>query len=110
MNLFRQRKLKPFLGDLETRNGGLHAFRHFNASLLASLRVPLKTIQERLGHASAGSLTFDVYTHAEWKENAEAAKLAGEEIEKAGNSVSLTAAQEKGPAGPESASPCKYLG
>jgi integrase len=98
MNLFRQRKLKPLLRDLETRDGGLHAFRHFNASLLASLRVPLKTIQERLGHASARSLTLDVYTHTEWRENVEAAKLAGEQIEKAANFVSLTAVQEKGPA------------
>jgi hypothetical protein len=60
--------------------------------------VPLKAIQERLGHASAGSLTLDVYTHAEWEENVEAAQLAGERIEKAVNSVSLTAIQQKGPA------------
>jgi len=97
-SLFRQRKLKPFLRLLEIREAGLHAFRHFNASLLSSLRVPLKVIQERLGHASAGSLTLDVYTHAEWEENAEAAQLAGEQIEKAVNSVSLTAIQQKGPA------------
>ncbi|HVB87267.1 MAG TPA: hypothetical protein VNK23_11450, partial [Candidatus Dormibacteraeota bacterium] len=82
----------------EIREAGLHAFRHFNASLLSSLRVPLKVIQERLGHASAGSLTLDVYTHSEWKENVEAAQLAGEQIEKAANSVSLTAIQQKGPA------------
>jgi hypothetical protein len=75
---------------------GLHAFRHFNASLLGSLRVALKTIQERLGQASTGSLTLDVYTHAEWEQNVEAAKLVGEAIEKAVNSVSLTAIQEKG--------------
>ena len=77
------------------RAAGLHAFRHFNASLLGSLRTPLKTIQERLGHALTGSLTLDVYTHAEWKENEEAAKLAGDAIEKAVNSVSLTAIQTK---------------
>lgn len=95
MSLFRQRKLKPFLRDLGIRDGGLHAFRHFNAPLLASLRVPLKTTQERLGHASACSLTLDVYTHTEWRENAEAAKLAGEQIEKAANFVSLTAVDEQ---------------
>jgi len=97
-SLFRQRKLKPLLRSAEIREAGLHAFRHFNASLLSSLRVPLKVIQERLGHASAGSLTLDVYTHSEWKENVEAAQLAGEQIEKAANSVSLTAIQQKGPA------------
>ena len=50
---------------------------------------PLKVIQERLGHASAGLLTLDVYTHAEWEENVEAAKLAGEKLEKAVNSVKM---------------------
>lgn len=54
-------------------------------------------IKERLGHALSGSLTLDVYTHAEWPENVEAAKLAGEQIEKAVISVSPTANQEKGP-------------
>lgn len=97
-SLFRQRKLKPMLRSIEIREAGLHAFRHFNASLLSSLRVPLKVIQERLGHASAGSLTLDVYTHSEWKENVESAQLAGEQIEKAVNSVSLTAIQQEGPA------------
>ena len=59
--------------------------------------MPLKTIQERLGHALSGSLTLDVYTHAEWPENVEAAKLAGDQIEKAVNYVSLAASKEKGP-------------
>ncbi len=96
MNLFRKRKMQPLLCSLQIGAAGLHAFRHFNASLLNSLRVPLKTIQERLGHALTGSLTLDVYTHPEWKENAEAAKLAGETIEKAVNSVGLNAIQQKG--------------
>ena len=74
----------------------MHAFRHFNASFLSSLRIPLKTIQERLGHASVGSLTIDVYTHAEWEHNVEAAKLAGEAIEKAVNFVCLLQFKKKG--------------
>ncbi|HXM94216.1 MAG TPA: hypothetical protein VOA64_08185 [Candidatus Dormibacteraeota bacterium] len=61
--------------------------------------MPLKTIQERLGHALSGSLTLDVYTHAEMPENVEAAQWAGEAIEKSVDSVSLTAIQEKGPLG-----------
>ena len=68
--------------SLRIERAGFHAFHHFNASLLNALRVPLKTTQERLGHALSGSLTLDVYTHAEWTENIEAAKLAGEQIEK----------------------------
>ena len=99
INLFRKRKMKPLLESLGIQQAGLHAFRHFNASLLDSLRVPLKTIQERLGHALSGSLTLDVYTHAEMPENVEAGLRAGEAIEKAVNSVSLTAIQEKGPLG-----------
>jgi hypothetical protein len=64
-----------------------------------SLRIPLKTRQERLGHASTGSLTFDGYTHAKWEHNVEAAQLLGNAIYKAvkdaENSVSLTAVPEK---------------
>lgn len=94
-SLFRRRKLTPMLAALKIEQAGFHAFRHFNASLLSSLRVPLKVIQERLGHASGGSMTLDVYTHSEWEENVEAAQLAGEKIEKAVNSVGLTTVQEK---------------
>jgi hypothetical protein len=58
--------------------------------------VPLKVIQERLGHASGGPLTLDVYTHFEREENVEAAQLAAEQIEKAVNSVCLTVESRKG--------------
>jgi hypothetical protein len=87
------------LSSLEIQQAGLHAFPHFNASLLDSLRVPLKTIQERLGLALSASLTLGVYTHSEWPENVEATRRSGEAIEKAMNSVNLTAIQEKGPLG-----------
>jgi hypothetical protein len=39
---------------------GFHAFRHLNVSLMDRLRVPLKTIKERIGHAFIGSFTLDV--------------------------------------------------
>ena len=96
MNMFRKRKMKPLLCLLGIQHAGLHAFRQFNASLLGSLRVALKTIQERLGHASGGFLTLDVYTHAEKKEDIEAAQRVGEAIRKAMHSVSLPAIQIKG--------------
>ena len=49
-----------------------------------ALRVPLKTIQERIGHALTGSFTLDVYGgKPEWGRNLEVARLAGAEIEKA---------------------------
>jgi integrase len=82
---------------------GYHAFRHFNVSVLDSLRVPLKTIQERIGHALTGSFTLDVYGHTlDWKANEEAAQRLGDELAKAvadaensDNSGRLTAIKQK---------------
>jgi hypothetical protein len=46
-----------------------------------SLRVPLKTIQERIGHALTGSFTLDLYGHTlDWRENEEAAQKLGDAI------------------------------
>jgi integrase len=61
MDAYRKRKLRPLLKSLGVKPAGFHGFRHFNVSLLDALRVPLKTIQERLGHAITGSFTLDVY-------------------------------------------------
>jgi integrase len=84
MDSYRSRKFYPLLKSLEIPQAGFHAFRHFNVSLLDALRVPLKTIQERIGHALTGSFTLDVYGgKPEWGRNLEAARLAGAEIEKA---------------------------
>jgi integrase len=84
MNVERSRRLKPTLTALEIPDAGYHAFRHFNVSLMDSLRVPLKTIQERIGHALTGSFTLDVYGHTlDWSANEEAAKGLGNEIAKA---------------------------
>jgi len=48
------------------------------------LRVPLKTIQERLGHSLTGSFTLDVYGGTpELERNLEAARMLGAEIERA---------------------------
>jgi hypothetical protein len=44
--------------------------------MLDALRVPLKTIQERIGHELTGSFTLDVYGgQPEWGRNLEAAQL-----------------------------------
>ncbi len=49
-----------------------------------SLRVPLKTIQERIGHALTGSFTLDVYGHTlDGRENKEAAQRLGDSRAKA---------------------------
>ncbi|MDE3188142.1 MAG: site-specific integrase [Acidobacteriota bacterium] len=84
INIERSRRLAPILNALEIDTAGYHAFRHFNVSLMDSLRVPLKTIQERIGHALTGSFTLDVYGHTlDWKSNEEAAKGLGDEIARA---------------------------
>ncbi len=78
MNVYRNRKMRKLLKTLGISQAGFHAFRHFNVSLLDSLRVPLKTIQERVGHAFTGSFTLDVYGgQPEWNENVDAARKAG---------------------------------
>jgi integrase len=51
MNVYRRRKMTALLKSLEIPQAGFHAFRHFNVAMLDALRVPLKTIQERIGHA-----------------------------------------------------------
>jgi integrase len=84
MDVERRRRLKPTLKALEIPKAGYHAFRHFNVSVLDSLRVPLKTIQERIGHALTGSFTLDVYGHTlDWKSNEEAAQKLGDELAQA---------------------------
>ena len=73
--------MRPLLTSLGIKQAGFHAFRHFNVSLLDALRAPLKTIQERIGHAFTGSFTLDVYGgQPQWNENLDAARKAGAAI------------------------------
>jgi hypothetical protein len=104
MDVERRRRLKPTLKALDIPQAGYHAFRHFNVSVQDSLRVPLKTIQERIGHALTGSFTLDVYGHTlDWRENEEAAQKLGDVLAKAvaaaqknsDNSDCLTAIKQK---------------
>jgi hypothetical protein len=85
MNVYRKRRLTPLLTSLEIPQAGFHAFRHFNVAMLDALRVPLKTIQERIGHAMTGSFTLDVYGGGQpvWEWNLEAARLLGTKLSKA---------------------------
>ena len=83
MNMYRRRKMSVLLKALGIPQAGYHAFRHFNVALMDALRVPLKTIQERIGHALTGSFTLDVYGgQPEWGRNLEAARMIGAELEK----------------------------
>ncbi len=61
-NLVVKRKLRPLLRSLGIENGGLHAFRHGNETLMDRLGTPLKVRQQRLGHSDP-RLTLSVYTH-----------------------------------------------
>jgi Phage integrase family len=75
MNVYRKRKMAVLFKSLKIPHAGFHAFRHFNVAILDALRVPLKTIQERLGYALTGSFTLDVYGgRPEWGRNLEAAQ------------------------------------
>ena len=111
---FRKRKLKPLLTSLgipSDEGKAFHAFRHFNVSLLDTVGVPLKVIQERIGHALTGSFTLDVYGSVlDWSGHVDAANKAAAAIAKAVEKaeqeqkrnaeqtpfVSLTAINEKG--------------
>jgi integrase len=57
---FVKRALKPVLKELGL-DGGAHAFRHANATLLDSPHAPMAVRQERLGHVDAK--TTMGYTH-----------------------------------------------
>jgi integrase len=50
-NLLVKRKLHPLLEKLGIARVGLHAFRHFSASIMDRLNVSLKLRQQRLGHS-----------------------------------------------------------
>lgn len=96
MNVYRRRKMTALLKSLEIPQAGFHAFRHFNVAMLDALRVPLKTIQERIGHALTGSFTLDVYGgQPEWGRNLEAAQLVGVELDKAVNEVVVKLENER---------------
>jgi integrase len=69
---FVKRALKPVLKELGL-DGGAHAFRHGNATLLDSLQAPMAVRQERLGHVDAR--TAMGYTHLV---TADDVRIAGE--------------------------------
>jgi integrase len=54
-----KRKLRPLLESLGIQRGGLHAFRHFSATMMDRLNAPLELRQQRLGHSDA-ELTLGV--------------------------------------------------
>ena len=73
-----KRKLHSLLDSLGIERRGLHAFRHANGSLMDRLQAPLKTRQERLGHAPGSDITMVVYTHTVSEDDRWIAEKLGE--------------------------------
>lgn len=57
-------------------NSKFHELRHTHASMLVAKDIDIKTVQHRLGHASA-SLTMDLYVHPSRENDENAAKIIG---------------------------------
>jgi len=72
---FVKRVLKPILEELGLE-GGLHAFRHGNATILDRWNVPMKVRQERLGHVNKA--TTMGYTHLVSEDDRRVSKKFGE--------------------------------
>jgi integrase len=58
----------------------LHDLRHTHATLLLANREPVKTVSERLGHASA-TITMQVYAHVLPGDQRHAAELFASLVE-----------------------------
>jgi integrase len=96
MNTIRARKLVPLLRRLQIPQTGFHSFRRFNATLMHDLGISDKTRSCRLGHASTGDITNDVYTDVNWREGVKAAEMLHEEIKKRVSSIRLSTIKEEG--------------
>ncbi len=82
-NLLVRRKLRPLLETLGISRGGLHGFRHFSASMMDRLNVPLKLRQQRLGHSDA-AMTLGVYSHVAREDDVRIAAQLGEILDPSG--------------------------
>jgi integrase len=95
-----KRKLRPLLLSLCIEGGGLHGFRHGNASLMDLLSTPMKVRQERLGHSDP-RLTMNVYTHMASADDERIAEQLGDllvQLDAVGQNHVLEGVKEKGPA------------
>ena len=82
-NLLVKRKLHPLLEKLNIQRCGLHAFRHFAASMMDRLNTPLKLRQQRLGHSDA-EMTLGVYSHVAREDDLRIAAQLGEILDPSG--------------------------
>jgi integrase len=96
-NLLVKRKLRPLLQSLGIKGGGLHGFRHANASFMDGLASPMKVRQLRLGHSDS-RLTMDVYTHMASADDERIAEQLGDLLDAVGQKQAFEAKNAKGPA------------
>jgi integrase len=82
-NLLVKRKLHPLLEKLNIQRCGLHAFRHFAASMMDRLNTPLKLRQQRLGHSDP-QMTLGVYSHVAKEDDIRVAAQLGEILDPSG--------------------------
>jgi len=82
-NLLVKRKLHPLLERLNIQRCGLHAFRHFAASMMDRLNTPLKLRQQRLGHSDA-EMTLGIYSHVAKEDYIRVAAQLGEILDPSG--------------------------
>jgi integrase len=82
-NLLVKRKLRPLLDSLGIQRCGLHAFRHFSASMMDRLNAPLKLRQQRLGHSDV-EMTLGVYSHVAKEDDLRVAAQLGEILDPSG--------------------------
>jgi integrase len=77
-----EKKLNPLLRQLAIKPRGLHSIRHFNATLMDRRNIPIKTRQNRLGHADArlllGTRNRGGYTHVIGEDDRRAAAMFGD--------------------------------
>jgi len=67
--------LRPITDRLGFAEGGLHAFRHANATVMDQMNVPIAVRRERLGHAQF--TTTLGYTHAISEDHKRVAEILG---------------------------------
>ncbi|HXM95258.1 MAG TPA: tyrosine-type recombinase/integrase [Candidatus Dormibacteraeota bacterium] len=74
----------PLLEELNAPRCGLHAFRHFAASVMDRLNTPLKLPQQRLGHSDV-EMTLGVYSHVVREDDLLIAAHLGEILDPSGS-------------------------
>ena len=62
MNNIGQREFAEIIEDAEVRKIKFHGLRHTCATLLLRAGVPVKVVQERLGHKKV-EITMNIYQH-----------------------------------------------